>query len=184
MKKNRHFVKLISLVGAFVIVFTAIFAGCSKKISLKDFKSDGEYKYDGIAWNSSLDTVTKAIPFTIEKDMGKIPESGKEYFTYVSKDTVSIGSQKMKAEFEFDEDKLKFVSFYVNLTEDEAEKFFDEQLKLMKETYGDETEKSENPQPGSESTSYSWEESGTVLGIMMVKSNTTLVKISLGVLDK
>ncbi len=165
-------IKFLALTLIFVMavgVLTACNQGSS--VSLDDFKSDGKYQYAKTSWGSSSDEVKKALPYSIEEDTYRKPETVDTVF-YNSKDTVTVNGEKAKATFEFNADRLRAVQFYFDASEDNCKEVFEKQSKSMLEKFGSENEKLENSSNNIDNIGYMWKSGNTQLQFSMMSGNS------------
>ena len=194
MKTKQCWVRGYSVIAAMMIFIAGTLSGCQRddEIPLKDLKSGDEYQYVKAAWNASAEEVEKNLPYSIEKDSYKTPESGSgQYIPYKTEKIISVDGYQAEAGFEFYEDELKVVNFRFRVQDSGYREQFAEQVEHLIQQFGQESEKVENSgnraegvTAGMESVTYRWDTENTTLQFGLVTGSSIKPTIQLALAHK
>ena len=172
MKKKNVLIIVAVLVAAVLLValYFVFFGNKRVELSLEDFKHNGQYQYDGIAWGSSVEQVKEALSDSLEEDAARKPPASSGYTFYKTKNEYRLDGMSTNASVQFHDGTLETFQFSFRFEQDYQvwQVWFDNQVAELTSLYGEPTKKSENASDMFESTLYDWSTDNSTLQIVLV----------------
>lgn len=186
MKKKSIIIIILTVLIAVAVMLALyfVFAGSrvdSIELLLENFKSNGEYQYDGIAWGASVAQVNEALSYALEEDSTRTPPASTGYVFYKSKNAYILDGKNTVASVEFHDGTLQVIQFAFHVGQN-YQQWFESQVAELSRLYGAHSDKAENASDMFESTIYTWATDNSMLQIVLLtgKNIEPTVTISVG----
>lgn len=172
----------ISLVLAVLVILIVLKINQSEKdmeLSLESLKNNNMYLYKEIEWGISYEELKNVFPYQLQ-EVANVTQDSSQVLIYNTENKYNLDGQVAVGTFEFYDDSLQIIKFDFHL-DDEYEHWFNEQVKQLKELYGEESQKMENSSDMFQSIGYRWDTDTTTLQLIMITGSSVRPSATLGV---
>ena len=165
MKNKKLVICIISIVAVLCVLFLILGAKGETKFALSELQVNGEFQYAKAAWGISVEEAEKSLSAELEWDKNRSVANGNTMF-YYSKKTLLMDGHKANVSLEFANDQLQLIQ--ISFRDSELE-WYENQIKILQELYGQEKEKIESVLGSLLSQGYRWDTEKTSLQVVHMR---------------
>lgn len=167
IKSIKHKSITAVLISIIAIITLLVLGGCNNSnIKLSSLKTDGIFQYSDAKWIISPDEANRTLPFQIIIDEDTVSDDP-ACTLYKTQKNIRIDGYNASASFEFYDNRLRRIDFYLNSGEENCTDCFNTVSNKLKELYGTGETTADN-----DLTEIKWLSNETQLSVSEIKSDT------------